>query len=326
MPSSQQLQETELRHDWHRSQVRAIYDRPLLDLLFQAQQVHRRFHNANEVQLCRLLSIKTGGCPEDCAYCPQSAHYPTGVERQGLMPVEQVVECAEQARQEGATRFCMGAAWREVHDGRDFEAVLAMVKGVASMGLEVCCTLGMLNDVQARRLAEAGLTAYNHNLDTSPEFYGQIITTRQYADRLRTLESVRKAGISVCCGGILGMGESDGDRIGLLHRLAVLSPHPESVPINMLVRVENTPLANLEPLDPLIFVRTIAAARILMPASRVRLSAGRRALTREAVTLCFLAGANSLFVGERLLTTPNPEPEDDEILLRELGLRAVSRA
>lgn len=326
MPSSQQAQQNEIRHDWQRSEVSAVYHQPLLELLFKAQQIHRQYHNANEVQLCRLLSIKTGGCPEDCAYCPQSAHYPTGVEREGLMPVAEVVKCAAQARQEGATRFCMGAAWREVHDGKDFEAVLAMVRSVASMGLEVCCTLGMLNDEQAQRLADAGLTAYNHNLDTSPEFYGKVISTRQYADRLRTLGSLRKAGISICCGGILGMGESDEDRIGLLHQLALLKPHPESVPINMLVRVENTPLGNLEILDPLIFVRTIATARMLMPASRVRLSAGRKALTREAVTLSFLAGANSLFVGERLLTTPNPEPEEDEILLRELGLQAMRGA
>jgi biotin synthase len=306
--------------------VRELYHRPLLELVHAAQQVHRKFHDPGEVQLCRLLSIKTGGCPEDCAYCPQSAHYATGVERQELMSVEAVRQAAGQARDEGATRFCMGAAWREVRDGQEFETVLEMVRTVASLGLEVCCTLGMLTDDQARRLAGAGLTAYNHNLDTSPEFYGQIITTRRYEDRLRTIESVRRAGISVCCGGIIGMGESDEDRIALLHQLASLRPHPESVPINMLVRVEGTPLAAQEPVDSFTMVRTIAAARLLMPASRVRLSAGRRSLSREAAALCFLAGANSIFVGEKLLTTPNPERDEDDQLFRELGLRATSHA
>jgi len=314
---------THLRHDWTREEIRAIYRQPLPDLLFSAQQVHRQFHDATRVQLCRLLSVKTGGCPEDCAYCPQSAHYSTGVARGALLPVGEVVEFAERARSEGATRFCMGAAWRQVQEGEDFENVLGMVRRVAELGMEVCCSLGMLGDSQAERLARAGLTAYNHNLDTSPEFYGEIITTRNYDDRLRTLAAVRKAGITVCCGGIIGLGESEGDRIGLLHQLSTLDPHPESVPINALVRVVGTPLEHAADLDPLVFVRTIATARILMPASMVRLSAGRRALSREAVALCFMAGANSLFIGEKLLTTPNPEPEDDAAMLQSFGLEPL---
>jgi biotin synthase len=325
-PSAAELQSQALRHDWKREEIRAIYHQPLLELIFQAQQIHRQFHQPGEVQLCRLLSIKTGGCPEDCAYCPQSAHYPTEVKPGALMPVEEVRRAGERARDEGATRFCMGAAWREVRDGRDFENVLAMVREVASLGMEVCCTLGMLNEHQARRLAEAGLTAYNHNLDTSPEYYGAIITTRRYEDRLRTLEYVRRAGISVCSGGIIGMGESDEDRVGLLHQLAAMNPHPESVPINLLVRVEGTPLGEAEPADPLTLARTIATARILMPASMVRLSAGRRSLSRESAALCFMAGANSIFFGEKLLTTPNPGRDEDELLFRDLGLRAMSRA
>ena len=311
------------RHDWSREAVRAVYRRPFLELVFAAQETHRRFHDPGQVQLCQLLSIKTGGCPEDCSYCPQSAHYRSGVESGGLLDVEAVYAAARQARDDGASRFCMGAAWREVRDGREFDAVLEMVAQVASLGLEVCCTLGMLTDDQAGRLARAGLTAYNHNLDTSPEFYSQIITTRRYGDRLRTIEAVRKAGITVCCGGIIGMGESDEDRIGLLQQLATLDPHPESVPINMLVRVPGTPLGESEPADPLTLVRTIATARLLMPAAMVRLSAGRRSLTREATALCFLAGANSIFVGEKLLTTPNPERDEDERMFRELGLRAI---
>jgi biotin synthase len=303
--------------------VRAIYHQPLLELVFAAQQMHRTFHDPAQVQLCQLLSIKTGGCPEDCSYCPQSAHYQSGVESQSLLAVDDVYAAARQARKDGASRFCMGAAWREVRDGREFDAVLEMVAKVASLGLEVCCTLGMLSDDQARRLAGAGLTAYNHNLDTSAEFYSQIITTRLYDDRLRTIEAVRKAGITVCCGGIIGMGESDEDRIGLLHQLATLDPHPESVPINMLVRVTGTPLGEMAPADPLTLVRTIATARLLMPASMVRLSAGRRSLTREAAAMCFLAGANSIFVGEKLLTTPNPERDEDDRLFRDLGLRAI---
>jgi biotin synthase len=313
----------EMRHDWSRLAVREIYQQPLLDLVFAAQQVHRKFHDPSQVQTCQLLSIKTGGCPEDCAYCPQSARYDTGVAQQDLMGVAEVYRAASNARDQGATRFCMGAAWREVRDGKEFDRVLEMVEAVASLGMEVCCTLGMLTGEQARRLAAAGLTAYNHNLDTSPEFYGQIITTRRYEDRLRTIAAVREAGVTVCCGGIIGMGESDEDRIGLLHQLAGLDPHPESVPINMLVRVAGTPLADSQELDPLVMVRMIAAARVLMPASMVRLSAGRRTLTREAAALCFLAGANSIFVGEKLLTTPNPEREEDAGLFRDLGLRAL---
>jgi biotin synthase len=310
-----------LRYDWTRDSVREIYHRPLLDLIFDAQQLHRKFHDPARIQLCRLLSIKTGGCPEDCGYCPQSAHYETGVQNQPLMAVEEVRRAAKKARDEGASRFCMGAAWREVRDGRDFDAVLEMVRAVASLKLEVCCTLGMLTDDQARRLAAAGLTAYNHNLDTSPEFYGRIIGTRRYEDRLRTIQAVRSAGITVCCGGIIGMGESEEDRVGLLHQLANLEPHPESVPINMLVPVQGTPLADAEPVDSLVLARMIATARLLMPVSMVRLSAGRNSLSREAVSLCFLAGANSIFVGDKLLTTPNPECDEDDRLLRDLGLR-----
>ena len=315
-----------LRHDWTREEVRTTYNTRLLDVLFAAQAAHRQYFEPGEVQLCQLLSIKTGGCPEDCAYCPQSAHYETGVAREDLLSIAGVVKTAREAREHGVTRFCMGAAWRQVNDGPEFESVLEMVRGVSSLGLEVCCTLGMLNESQAQRLAEAGLHAYNHNLDTSAEFYGQIITTRNYEDRLRTLEYVRKAGITVCCGGIIGMGESDDDRIGLLHQLAILDPHPESVPINLLVRVEGTPLGEANPVEPLVLVRTIASARILMPSSRVRLSAGRRSLSREAVALCFMAGANSIFVGDKLLTTPNPSRDQDELLLQDLDLRPMHHA
>ena len=326
MPENQTVPsppKTVLRHDWTRDEIRSIYRQPLPDLLFNAQTLHREFHDPTRVQFCRLLSVKTGGCPEDCSYCPQSAHYTTEVSRGGLLPVDEVVEFAERARNEGATRFCMGAAWRQVQEGDDFDNVLEMVRRVAKLGMEVCCSLGMLDEAQAERLADAGLTAYNHNLDTSPEFYGQIITTRNYSDRLNTLGAVRKAGITVCSGGIIGLGESENDRIGLLHQLATLKPHPESVPINALVRVAGTPMEHLEALDPLVFVRTIATARILMPASMVRLSAGRRSLSREAVALCFFAGANSLFIGEKLLTTPNPEPEDDAAMLQALGLERL---
>jgi len=312
-----------LRYDWTRAEVEAIYRMVLPELVFRAQTVHRARHAADRVQTCQLISIKTGGCPEDCAYCPQSAHYNTGVEREGLLDLQHVIEVAREAARRGVTRFCMGAAWRDAPEGREFDRVLEMVHGVSALGMEVCCTLGMLTERQARRLKEAGLTAYNHNLDTSPEFYGSIITTRVYDDRLKTLTAVRKAGITVCCGGILGMGEREADRIGLLHQLATLEPHPESVPINMLVRVEGTPLASISPLDPLEMVRAIATARILMPASRVRLAAGRRQLSPEAVTLCFLAGANSIFVGEKLLTTPNPGQDEDEQLLQTLGMKPL---
>ena len=313
-----------MRHDWTIAEIEETYRTPLLSLLFRAQQVVREFHDPDQVQTCRLVSIKTGGCPEDCAYCPQSAHYDTPVGRQGLMDVDDVVARARRAGSEGVTRMCMGAAWRDAPDGPEFETVLRMVRGVADLGLEVCCTLGMLTDGQARRLKAAGLTAYNHNLDTSPEFYGQIITTRVYDERLRTLAAVRNAGISVCCGGIVGLGESEGDRIRLLQQLATQKPHPESVPINLLVRVSGTPLAAMPALDPLVLVRMLATARILMPASMVRLAAGRDQLTREAVVLCFMAGANSIFVGDKLLTTPNPAPDDDALLLSALGLTPMA--
>jgi len=312
-----------LRYDWKRAEVRAIYETPLPELVFRAQTIHRDFHEPNRVQTCQLISIKTGGCPEDCAYCPQSAHYDTEVGREGLLDPQYVIGVAREAATRGVTRFCMGAAWREAPAGREFEKVLEMVRGVSALGMEVCCTLGMLTEQQAVRLQEAGLTAYNHNLDTSPEFYGSIITTRVYEERLKTLAAVRKAGITVCCGGILGMGEKESDRVGLLHQLATLQPHPESVPINMLVRVRGTPLASVPPLEPLEMVRAIAAARILMPASRVRLAAGRKQLSPEAVTLCFLAGANSIFVGDKLLTTSNPGPDEDEQLLQSLGMKPL---
>ena len=312
-----------MRTDWILPEIATLYHQPLLDLLMQAQKVHREFHPANEVQMCRLLSIKTGGCPEDCAYCPQSAHYPTGVERQPLMDSDQILPAARNAKADGATRFCMGAAWRQAPQGREFESVLASVRSVAALGMEVCCTLGMLTESQAVQLKEAGVTAYNHNLDSGPEFYADIISTRTYQDRLDTIAAVRKAGITVCCGGILGMGESEQDRIGLLHQLATLAPHPESVPINMLVRAEGTPLAEQPDLDPLIMVRTIACARILMPKSMVRLAAGRKQMSREAILLCFLAGANSIFSGEKLLTTPNPAPDEDAELLRDLDLKPM---
>ena len=312
-----------MRHDWTREEIGNIYNLPLPELIFRAQTAHREFHAADEVQLCRLLSIKTGACPEDCAYCPQSAHYDTSVTREDLMNPADVIAAAQRARDEGATRFCMGAAWRQAPEGKDFQKVLEMVRSVASLNLEVCCTLGMLTETQAAELKEAGLTAYNHNLDTSPEFYGEIITTRVYEDRLRTIGHVRKAGITVCCGGIIGMGESDEDRIGLLEQLANLDPHPESVPINMLVRAQGTPLENAAQVDTFSMARMIGTARILMPASRVRLAAGRQQMSREAVALCFLAGANSIFSGEKLLTTPNPPADADREMLEELGMKAM---
>ncbi|MDA2927097.1 biotin synthase BioB [Acidobacteria bacterium AH-259-O06] len=309
-----------IRHDWMDAEIREIHDLPLPDLLFRAQQVHRRYHDPRKVQLCTLLSIKTAGCPEDCAYCPQSAHYITPVVPQGLLDVEQVLTAARQARDSGSTRFCMGAAWREAPDGRQFGQVLEMVTRVRELGMEACCTLGMLTREQAFRLAEAGLTAYNHNLDTGPDYYGEIITTRTYQDRLRTLQYVREAGITVCCGGILGMGESLQDRAALLRVLSSLDPHPESVPINALVRVKGTPLADRPPVDPIEMTRMIAAARIVLPKSRVRLSAGRTEMSAETQALCFIAGANSIFTGEKLLTTPNPGRDQDRSLLHKLGL------
>ena len=305
------------------AEVRRIHDLPLPELLFRAQTVHREHHKADEVQLCTLLSVKTGGCPEDCSYCPQSAHYETPVSAERSLTVDEVLSAAKTARAEGATRFCMGAAWREVKDGPAFDNVLQMVRGVRGLGMEACVTLGMLNDEQARRLKEAGLTAYNHNLDTSRQHYKSIITTRTYDDRLRTLQSVRQAGITICSGGIIGMGESIDDRCDMLRTLATLEPQPESVPINTLVATEGTPLEAMPPVDPLELVRMIATARILMPRARVRLSAGRLSLTREAQLLCFFAGANSIFYGEKLLTTGNPDVSDDRALLESAGLKAA---
>jgi biotin synthase len=300
--------------------VRALYDRPLLPLLDEARRVHLAHHPDNEVQLCTLLSVKTGGCPEDCAYCPQSSHYETPTSPEKMLDVEHVIASARRAKELGSTRFCMGAAWREVKEGPAFDRVLEMVRGVKDLGLEACVTLGMLTESQAKRLAEAGLDAYNHNLDTSREHYRSIIKTRTYDDRLRTLENVRKAGITVCSGGIIGMGESADDRCEMLRTLANLDPQPESVPINALVAVEGTPLASMPPVDPLDLVRMIAVARVLMPRSRVRLSAGRTSLTREAQMLCMYAGANSIFYGDRLLTTANPAEEEDMALIRDAGL------
>jgi biotin synthase len=307
------------RHDWARAEIAALFELPFPDLIFHAQRIHRMHFDPREVQISTLLSIKTGGCPEDCAYCPQSARYDTGVKAEKLMEVEAVLVEARAAKAAGASRFCMGAAWRSPKD-RDLDAVCAMVEGVKALGLESCATLGMLTETQARQLKSAGLDYYNHNLDTSPEFYGDIISTRTYRDRLDTLAHVRDAGIHVCCGGIVGMGEARADRVGMIVALAGLPTHPESVPINMLVRVEGTPLAGEAALDYLEFVRTIAVARIAMPASVVRLSAGREDMTEETQALCFLAGANSIFYGPRLLTTPNPDRDRDLALLDKLGL------
>lgn len=308
------------RHDWTLPEIEAIYVEPLTSLVYRAAGVHREHHAPDRVQGCMLLSIKTGGCPEDCGYCPQAARYHTDVEHQPLMSVEDTLSSARAAKAQGATRFCMGAAWRDVpKDGR-FDQVLDMVRGVRALGMEACCTLGMLNGDQAAALADAGLSAYNHNLDTSPEFYGEIITTRTYQERLNTLAHVRGAGITVCSGGIIGMGESRAQRYGLLRELSNLNPHPESVPVNMLVPVEGTPLGNRPAEDPLELVRMIATARILMPKSMVRLSAGRLSLSDEAQALCFLAGANSVFLGDKLLTTPNPEADTDQALFAKLGV------
>ena len=308
------------------SDVRAIHDLPLPDLLLRAQQVHREHHRPNEVQLCSLLSVNTGGCPEDCSYCPQSSHYDTGVKTEKRLAVADVVAAATRAQAAGATRFCMGSAGRSPQNGEAFDDTLAMVRAVRGLGLEACITLGMLTDEQAGRLAEAGLTVYNHNVDTSREFYGNIIKTRTYDDRLATLDRVRRAGITVCSGGIIGMGESVDDRCDMLRTLASLDPQPESVPINTLVPSEGTPLADLPPVEPLELVRMIATARILMPKSRVRLSAGRLSLSKEAQVLCFFAGANSIFYGEKLLTTGNPDVEADQQLLAQAGMRAEAAA
>ncbi len=314
------------RHDWTLQEIRAIHDLPLLELLHRAQGVHREFHPQNQVQLCTLLSVKTGACPEDCAYCPQSSHYNTHVEPEKLLPIDDVLTAAKRAKDAGATRFCMGAAWREVKDGPHFDRVLEMVRGVKSLGLEACTTLGMVTEDQARRLKDAGLDTYNHNLDTSREHYKKIITTRAYEDRLVTLKNVRSAGITVCCGGIIGMGETIDDRCRMLRELATQTPHPESAPINALVPVEGTPLAGQPMIDPLELVRMIATARILMPHSKVRLSAGRQAMNREAQLLCLMAGANSIFYGDQLLTTANPDTSFDRKLLADAGLTPLEPA
>jgi biotin synthase len=311
-----------VRHDWTRLEVHALFDLPFPELIFRAQTVHRAHFDPTEVQISTLLSIKTGGCPEDCAYCPQSARYATGVQAEKLMTLDAVIAQARAAKSAGASRFCMGAAWRSPKD-RDLDSVCEMVEAVKALGMETCATLGMLTGPQALRLKQAGLDYYNHNLDTSPEFYGRIITTRVYRDRLETLERVRGAGIHVCCGGIVGMGETREDRAGMIATLASLPAHPESVPINLLVRVAGTPLAEEAPLDPIEFVRTVAVARIAMPRSVVRLSAGREDMSEETQALCFLAGANSIFYGPKLLTTPNPGRDRDRELMEKLGLTAM---
>lgn len=310
-----------IRNNWTIEEINDIYHTPLLELIYKAASVHREFNDTAEVQVCTLLSIKTGGCTEDCAYCPQAARYNTGVNVQALMKKDDVLSYAQKAKDAGSTRFCMGAAWREVRDNKDFDRVLDMVKGVNEMGMEVCCTLGMLNEYQAQKLADAGLYAYNHNLDTSQEYYGEIISTRTYDDRLKTLDNVRKAGVTVCCGGIIGLGEQHEDRIKMLHTLATMPQHPESVPVNALVRVKGTPLENNSKVDIWDMVRMIATARILMPATMVRLSAGRTEMSVAEQALCFMAGANSIFAGDKLLTTPNPSFEEDNLMFELLGLK-----
>ncbi|THU31135.1 biotin synthase BioB [Niastella caeni] len=309
-----------IRNDWTIEEIQEIYNSPLLDLIYRAASAHRQYNNTGEVQVCTLLSIKTGGCSEDCAYCPQAARYNTGVNVHALMQKDQVLEYAAKAKAAGSTRFCMGAAWREVRDNRDFDRVIDMVKGVNEMGMEVCCTLGMLTESQAQKLADAGLYAYNHNLDTSKEYYKEIISTRTYNDRLDTLDNVRKAGISVCCGGIVGLGETHADRIKMLHTLSTMPEHPESVPINALVPVAGTPLENNQQVDVWDMVKMIATARILMPKAMVRLSAGRATMSVSDQALCFMAGANSIFTGEKLLTTPNPSFDEDKAMFDLLGL------
>ena len=309
------------RTDWTPPEISAIYHRPLLELIYEAATIHREYQDTAEVQVCTLLSIKTGGCPEDCAYCPQAARYDTGLDVQALMKKEEVLAYAEKARNAGSTRFCMGAAWREVRDNKDFDRVLDMVKGVNELGMEVCCTMGMLTQQQADKLHEAGLYAYNHNIDTSEDHYTDIITTRTFNDRLQTLGNVRKAGISVCSGGIIGLGENHEDRISMLHTLATLPEHPESVPINALVRVKGTPLQDNPKVDIWDMLRMIATARIVMPATMVRLSAGRAEMNIAEQALCFMAGANSIFTGEKLLTTPNPGFDADTAMFKLLGLK-----
>lgn len=314
-----------IRFDWTYEEIETIYRRPLLQLIYDAATVHRKFFNPEEVQVSHLISIKTGGCSEDCGYCPQSARYPTGIKRQGLMELDDVLSIAREAKHKGATRLCMGAAWREVKDNGQFDRVLEMVSAVNREGLEVCCTLGMLTEAQARKLKEAGLYAYNHNIDTSEDHYKKIISTRTYEDRLRTLENVRKADLTVCCGGILGLGEKEDDRIQMLLTLASLTPHPESVPINTLIAVEGTPLAQQEEVSIWDLVRMIATTRIVLPQSYVRLSAGRVGRSMQEQALCFMAGANSIFVGEKLLTTPNNDRDDDWKMFSILGLKPLLR-
>lgn len=310
-----------IRNDWTIAEIQEIYNMPFMDLVYRASTVHRTYNQSNEVQVCTLLSIKTGGCSEDCSYCPQAARYNTGLNVQALMKKDEVLQYAQKAKDAGSTRFCMGAAWREVRNNRDFDRVLDMVKGVNELGMEVCCTLGMLTEEQAQKLADAGLYAYNHNLDTSSEYYGEIITTRTYDDRLETLDNVRKAGVSVCCGGIVGLGETHEDRVKMLHTLATMPEHPESVPVNALVPVKGTPLENNAKVNVWDMVRMIATARILMPKAMVRLSAGRTSMSLADQTLCFMAGANSIFAGEKLLTTPNPSFDEDMAMFDMLGLK-----
>ncbi|TPE44415.1 biotin synthase BioB [Pontibacter mangrovi] len=317
---TQNGQNTALRNDWSLEEIEAIYNKPVLELIVEAANVHKQYQATGEVQVCTLLSVKTGGCPEDCSYCPQAARYHTDVDVHKLLSQEQVLTAAQRAKEGGSTRFCMGAAWREVRDNRDFDKVLDMVKGVNEMGLEVCCTLGMVNEYQAEKLKEAGLYAYNHNLDTSEDNYASIITTRTYDDRLDTIDNVRKAGISVCSGGIIGLGETDEDRIKMLHTLSTMVQHPESVPVNALVPVKGTPLEHQPLVSVWEMVRMIATARILMPKSMVRLSAGRERMSVTEQALCFLAGANSIFTGEKLLTTPNPDFDADKAMFELLGL------
>ena len=318
-PTPEATCETTNTQSWTREQIENLFALPFNDLLFQAQTVHREHHDPNAVQLSSLLSIKTGACPEDCAYCPQSARYKTGLKKERLMPLDQIVAAAKKAKEDGAGRFCMGAAWRSPKDA-DIQAVSEAVSAVKALGLETCATLGMLNEEHAGELKEAGLDYYNHNLDTSPEYYGEIITTRTYEDRLETLENVRTAGMKVCCGGIVGMGETKNDRVGLLQTLANLSPPPESVPINNLIKIEGTPLADIDDIDPFDFVRTIAVARILMPSAYVRLSAGRETMNDQMQSLCFLAGANSIFYGDQLLTANNATADHDRELFAKLGI------
>ena len=321
---TQQIDVVEVRHDWTKAEVTKLFKIPFNDLLFRAQKIHRKNFNANEVQISTLISIKTGGCPEDCAYCPQSAHYDTGVTRNTLMGTKEVIAAAEEAKTAGASRFCMGAAWRSPTE-KDLDQVCDMIEGVRATGLETCVTLGMLTDKQARRLKQAGLDYYNHNIDTSEEFYGDIITTRTFDDRMETLAHVRNSGLNVCCGGIVGMGETRIDRVGMLTALATLPVHPESIPINQLVKVEGTPLSETNPIDGIEFVRTIAVARIAMPCSVVRLSAGRSNMGEELQALCFMAGANSIFYGDQLLTTDNPAVQKDRGMFKRLGLKKMHK-